>query len=261
MDHSAHLKVARRAAEQASARIRHRYETYVNGADQAGIGLEIKADNTPVTAADKEAEELIRTAIADAFPDHDFYGEETGRSGQNSDYLWLVDPLDGTRSFVRQYPFFSTQIALMYKDEVVVGVSSAPMFEETAWAVRGEGAWLNGKPLAVSEVGVMEEATVSTGNLTSLAGSDAWQGLGEIVRRAERSRGYGDFYHYHLLAAGKIDIVIESDVNILDIAPLSLIVSEAGGRFSDMDGSPIGLETGSVLAANPTLWAAVREIL
>lgn len=261
MDYSSHLNIARRAAEQAAARIRYRYETYVDGAGSAGIGLEIKDDNTPVTVADREAEELIRTAIADAFPEHDFYGEETGRSGDDSDFLWLVDPLDGTRSFVRQYPFFSTQIALMHKGEIVVGVSSAPMFEETAWAVRGEGAWLNGKPLAVSGISAMQEATVSTGNLATLAGSDAWQGLGEIIGQVQRNRGYGDFYHYHLLAAGKIDIVIESDVNILDIAPLSLIVTEAGGRFSDIAGESVNLETRSVLAATPELWETARALL
>lgn len=261
MDYSAHLNVAKRAAEQAASRIRYRYESFVAGEDSAAIGLEIKPDNTPVTVADKEAEELIKAAIADAFPEHDFYGEETGRSGSDSEFLWLVDPLDGTRSFVRKYPFFSTQIALMHKGEIVVGVSSAPMFEETAWALRGGGAWLNDKSLKVSDIGVIEEATVSTGNLATLAGSDGWQGLGEIIRRVQRNRGYGDFYHYHLLAAGKIDIVIESDVNILDIAPLSLIVTEAGGRFSDLMGAPIGLETRSVLAATPILWEAVRALL
>ncbi len=261
MDYSSHLNVARRAAEQAAARIRYRYENFVDNADSAAIGLEMKADKTPVTVADKEAEELIRTAIADAFPEHDFYGEETGRSGNDSEFLWLVDPLDGTRSFVRKYPFFSTQIALMHGGKIVVGVSCAPMFEETAWATLGGGAWLNDKPLAVSDISVIEEATLSTGNLATLAGSGGWQGLGEIVRRVQRNRGYGDFYHYHLLAAGKIDIVIESDVNILDIAPLALIVTEAGGRFSDLAGAPVDLNTRSVLAATPVLWDAVRTVL
>lgn len=258
MDYSTHLNVARRAAEQAASRIRHRYESYVAADDSAAIGLEIKADNTPVTAADREAEELIRSAIADAFPDHGFFGEETGRSGSESEFLWLVDPLDGTRSFVRRYPFFSTQIALMHKGEIVVGVSAAPIFEETAWAALGEGAWLNGKALSVSAVSTLEEATVSTGNLATLAGSEAWQVLGDITRRVQRNRGYGDFYHYHLLAAGKIDIVIESDVNILDVAALSLITTEAGGRFSDLTGAPLSLDTRSVLAATPELWEVVR---
>lgn len=261
MDYSTHLNVAKRAAEQAAARIRYRFENYCADGNSAAIGLETKADNTPVTVADKEAEALIRSAISDAFPAHDFYGEETGRSGDDSDYLWLVDPLDGTRSFVRRYPFFSTQIALMHRGSVVVGVSCAPMFDETTWAVRESGAWLNDSPLGVSDVGVLQEATLSTGNLATLAGSDGWQRLGSIVSEVQRNRGYGDFYHYHLLAAGKIDIVIESDVNILDIAALSLIVTEAGGRFTDLAGEPVGLSTSSVLAATPKLWDVVRKRL
>lgn len=261
MDYSPYLNVAKRAAAQAAARIRHRYETHIGSASHASIGLEIKADNTPVTVADKEAEELIRATIGDAFPEHDFYGEETGRSGTGSEFLWLVDPLDGTRSFVRRYPFFSTQIGLMHKGEIVVGVSSAPMFEETAWAVREGGAFLNGASLSVSKIDNFAEATVSTGNLATLAASPSWRGLGEIITKVARNRGYGDFYHYHLLAAGKIDLVIESDVNILDIAPLSLIVTEAGGHFSDLAGAPVNLDTNSVLAGTRPLCAAARALL
>ena len=212
-----------------------------------------KADLTPVTQADVECEEAIREIILDRFPSHGFYGEETGHSGEGSEYLWLVDPIDGTKGFVRQYPFFSTQIALMRGGEIVLGVSSGSMMNELAWAEKGLGAWLNGKPLCVSEVDDMERAAVSTGNLASLAQSDGWSKLGEILARADRARGYGDFYHYHLLASGKIEAVIESDVNILDIAALSIIVSEAGGVFTDLNGTPPGLETRSVLAANAAL--------
>lgn len=261
MDFSAQLAAARQAARQAAERIRAHYEAYLGVGETEGIGLEIKSDNTPVTIADKEAEALIRAQLGAQFPDYDFYGEETGRSGMDSEYLWLVDPLDGTRGFVRQYPFFSTQIALLYQDEIVLGVSHAPMFAEEAWALRGAGAWLNGKALAVSEIATLEAATVSTGNLSSLARSEAWQGLATLLAGAARTRGYGDFYHYHLLAAGKIELVIESDVNVLDIAALSLIVTEAGGRFTDLAGTPVSLTTGSVLAGVPALWQAAMDAL
>ncbi len=260
MDYSPYLKVARRAATAAAARIREHYENWQKG-DGPGIGLQIKADNTPVTVADKEAEQLIQEIVSEHFPKHDFFGEETGRSGTDSEFLWLVDPLDGTRGFVRRYPFFSTQIALMHAGEIVVGVSAAPMFGETAWAQRGAGAWLDGQVLQVSDIAQMDQATVSTGNLATLAGSRNWAGLGKIISRVARNRGYGDFYHYHLLAAGKIELVIESDVNILDIAALSLIVSEAGGRFTDLDGEPVALGTRSVLAGTPAIWQAARKLL
>ncbi len=214
-----------------------------------------KDDLTPVTQADIECEQRIREIILEHFPDHGFYGEETGRTRADAESLWLVDPIDGTKGFVRQYPFFSTQIALMRAGRIVLGVSSGTMMDELAWAEEGKGAWLNGQRLSVSHLHDIDRVAVSTGNLKSLADSDGWPALGEIVAHADRIRGYGDFYHYHLLAAGKIEAVIESDVNILDIAALSVIVTEAGGVFTDLNGKAVGLDTRSVLAANPALHA------
>jgi histidinol-phosphatase len=208
---------------------------------------------TPVTQADVECEQAIRKIILEHFPEHGFYGEETGRTQEDAEYVWLVDPIDGTKGFVRQYPFFSTQIALMHNGEIILGVSSGTMMDELAWAEKDRGAWLNGIRLAVSTIDDPDRAAVSVGNLKSLAGSEGWTSLGGIVERADRIRGYGDFYHYHLLAAGKIEAVIESDVNILDIAALSIIVTEAGGVFTDLNGRRPQLDTRSVLAANPSL--------
>nr|MDJ0711960.1 inositol monophosphatase [Woeseiaceae bacterium] len=193
--------------------------------------------------------------------EHGFYGEETGRTQADAEYLWLVDPIDGTKGFVRQYPFFSTQIALMHRGEIVVGVSSGTMMDELAWAEKGKGAWLNGERLEVSNIDDPDRSAVSVGNLKSLAGSDGWAHLGSIVERADRIRGYGDFYHYHLLAAGKIEAVIESDVNILDIAALSIIVTEAGGVFTNLNGETPDLGVRSVLAANSSLHAQYLELL
>jgi len=212
-----------------------------------------KDDLTPVTQADVECEHKIREIILGRFPEHGFYGEETGRTQDDANYLWLVDPIDGTKGFVRQYPFFSTQIALMHDGQIVLGVSSGTMMDELAWAERGKGAWLNGHRLEISSIADPDRAAVSTGNLKSLASGDGWGALGEIVAQSDRIRGYGDFYHYHLLASGKIEAVIESDVNILDIAALSVIVSEAGGVFTDLNGEPVSLDTRSVLAANVAL--------
>ncbi|MGB5246079.1 MAG: inositol monophosphatase family protein [Woeseia sp.] len=245
---SRELSVALQAA-RAAADLSRRYYS-------GNFTVRTKADRTPVTQADVECEELIREIILGAFPADGFYGEETGKTQASSTRLWLVDPIDGTKGFVRQYPFFSTQIALMQDGELVLGVSSGTMFDELAWAERGHGAWLNGKQLAVSDTAEPDRASVSGGNLASLAKSAGWAEYGKIVAAADRIRGYGDFYHYHLLAAGKIDAVIESDVNILDIAALSVIVTEAGGTFTDLNGRAPALETRSVLAANPALHAA-----
>ncbi len=244
---SEHLEVALAAAREAADISRHYYA--------GNFTVSTKADLTPVTQADVECEQAIRSRILRHFPSHGFYGEETGRTHGDAEYLWLVDPIDGTKGFVRQYPFFSTQIALMHTGEIILGVSSGTMMDELAWAEKGQGAWLNGQRLSISDIDDPRKAAVSVGNLKSLADSDGWSSLGRIVQQADRIRGYGDFYHYHLLAAGKIEAVIESDVNILDIAALSIIVGEAGGRFTDLNGNGLTLDTRSVLAANPTLHA------
>lgn len=253
VDPSPQLAVALEAARAASDLSRSYYE--------GDVTVRTKADRTPVTEADVECERAIRDIVLADFPDHGFYGEETGRSRASAEWLWLVDPIDGTKGFVRRYPFFSTQIALMRRSELVLGVSSGTMFDELAWAERGRGAYLNGRRLEVSDTAELERAAVSAGNLKSLAAGEGWAAWGEIVAAVDRIRGYGDFYHYHLLAAGKIDAVVESDVNILDVAALAVIVTEAGGRFTDLNGRPPGLETRSVLAANPALHGLLLERL
>lgn len=249
------LAKAVEAARAAEDVIRHYY--------QGDFDVRRKADASPVTVADVESERAIKAVLADAFPDHGFYGEELGREADDAEYVWLIDPIDGTKSFVRGYPFFSTQIALMHRGELICGVSNAPLFNggELACAVRGGGATLNGEPIRVSEIDDLAEATLSLGNIATLAGSHRWPALGDLVRRVHRIRGYGDFYHYHLLASGRIDLVVESDVNILDIAALTVILREAGGGITDLEGAPIGLETTSVCADNGRLKAQVGAIL
>lgn len=246
------LEVAREAAQAAGDVIRHYWDR--------GVAVEMKADASPVTIADREAEQAIRTIIGRHFPDHAFYGEEFGRQGEG-DFLWLVDPLDGTKSFVRHTPFLSTQIALMHQGRLVLGVSSAPIFGETMWATVGGGAFLDGTPVQVAATEKLAQAALSIGNVATLTTDARWEALGALIRDSNRIRGYGDFCHYHLLARGGVDVVIESDVNILDIAALVVIVREAGGVFSDLEGRDPGLDTRSVLAAVPDLHGPVLERL
>jgi len=223
--------------------------------------VELKADQTPVTVADRRAEEIIREILLGDFPDHGFFGEEGGKEQENAEYLWLVDPIDGTKSFVAGYGMFSTQIALMHRGQLVLGVSSAPAAGEVAWATRNSGAMMNDAPVHVSNKFALQDASISTGNLRTMAGSAQWAGLGHILAHANRTRGYGDYYHYHRLAAGQLDAVIESDVNILDIAALSVIVEEAGGIFTDLQGCPPDLESTSVLASTPALHPRLLDML
>jgi histidinol-phosphatase len=255
--HSPFLATALDAARAAAEVIRRYY--------QQNIAITIKADKSPVTQADVETEQVIRSLISSRYPDHGFYGEETGSAGLDAEYLWLVDPIDGTKAFVREYPMFSTQIALMHRGKLIVGVSSAPAYGasggELAYAELGQGAWLNDKPIKVSDITTVEGCAISGGNLKTLALGNQWSNYGKLIARANRIRGYGDFLHYHLLAAGKIDVVIESDVNILDIAALSVIVEAAGGRFTQLDGNPVNLATTTVLATNKHLHPLVRDAI
>lgn len=248
------LAAAREAADAAGA--------IISNYARSGVAEERKADDSPVTIADREAEQAIRAIIAEACPGHGFVGEEFGSHDENAEYLWLVDPLDGTKSFVRGYPFYSTQIALMHRGRIVLGVSHAPAFGEQAWAVRGGGAWLNGERISVSTTRQVSQATISGGNLASLAANPAaWSRYGQLLRQVHRGRGYGDFYHYHLLASGRIDAVLESDLNILDIAALSVIVEEAGGRFTTLGGNVVTPGIRSSLASNRFLHTPIRQAI
>jgi len=257
MSQSPLLQTALEASRAAAEVIQFYYDR------NTAVKVEMKQDYTPVTVADIETEKKIREIILAAFPDHGFYGEETGRSGGDSEYTWLIDPIDGTKSFVRRYPFFSSQIALMKGSELIVGVSNGVPFGELAWAEKGSGAFLNDEPIQVSKVDEMRDAALSTGNIASLTQMPGpWAGYAGLLQQVNRTRGYGDFYHYHLLASGRIELILETDVNILDIAALSVIVNEAGGVMTELDGSAFDLESRTVLAANNrTIYDRARQQL
>lgn len=253
IDPKTFLPVAMAAAEAARKLIL----SYYNGEFE----IEIKDDQTPVTVADRGAEKVIRELITEAFPEHGIFGEEFGADNKSAEFLWLIDPIDGTKSFVKRYGMFSTQIALMHRGELILGVSCAPAMGELVWATRGGGAFNQQGEVHVSNIGNINEASISTGNIQTLAAGERWPALGKVLARCNRTRGYGDYYHYHRLAAGQLDAVVESDVNILDIAALCVIVNEAGGHFTDLDGQTIGLETTSVLAATKALHPSLLQQL
>ncbi len=253
MTHSPFLQTALEAARAAADVVRHYY--------QRNLRVTLKADKSPVTEADVETEKAIRGILTAKFPDHGFHGEETGTAALDADYVWFVDPIDGTKAFVREYPMFSTQISLAHRGRFVLGVSSAPVYGELAYGELGVGAWLDDQPIRVSAVDTIEEAALSTGNLKTLASGPRWAALGALVARVNRIRGYGDFLHYHLLASGRIDAVVESDVNVLDVSACAVIVEAAGGRFTDIEGRPLTPSSTSVLATNGRLHDAVYEAI
>lgn len=260
MEDSEFGRVALRAAREAAVVIADRHRLHRHAATR--LRVDTKADRTPVTEADRAAEQVIESVLRTAFPEHGFFGEEGGRRAGAGEFTWLVDPIDGTKSFLRGLvDFVSTQIALCRGGEFILGVSCAPLRDELACAEIGSGAWLDGTPLRVSDVGHIEDAAISFANVRSLARSPCWPRVGELLQTAYHVRGFGDFYHYHRLAAGEIDAVFESDVSILDVAALSVIVTAAGGRVTDLDGRPLSLTSTSILATNGRLHQPLLDFL
>jgi len=228
------------------------------------LHVETKPDMTPVTDADRAAEEAIRATLKRARPRDGVVGEEFGSTGSGW-RRWVVDPIDGTKNFVRGVPVWATLIGLMEEDQVVVGLVSAPMLQRRWWAARGQGAW-SGRGLSsatrceVSEVDSLTDASFAYSSLQGWEPQGRLEGLLELSRRCWRTRAYGDFWSHVLVAEGAVDCSAEPEVSIWDLAALSVIVEEAGGRFTDLEGRP-GPGGGSAVATNGRLHVELLELL
>jgi histidinol-phosphatase len=217
------------------------------------LRVDTKPDLTPVSEADRAAEEALRTRIAESGRGETVFGEEFGDDG--GDAKWIVDPIDGTMSYVRGIPVYATLLALERDGVVVLGLASAPALRRRWWATRGGGAFLDNEPIRVSGVARVEDATVSTTSSAHM--SDGWR---TIVDRAWSSRGYGDFWQYCLVAEGAVDIATDELVQEWDFAGIQLIVEEAGGRCSTFDGGhPVG--GGNFVSTNGALHDEVLALL
>ena len=215
-----------------------------------------KPDLTPVTDADRAVEESIRRTLSRARPRDAVLGEEQGSSG-HSQRRWVIDPIDGTKSFVRGVPVWATLIGLMVDDEVVVGVVSAPQLNRRWWAMRDGGAWtgkslLRAAPCQVSDVSRLEDASFSYSSLGGWEERGRLEDFLALSRRCWRTRAYGDFWSYMLVAEGAVDIAAEPELHLYDMAALDVIVREAGGLFTSLEGEP-GPEGGNALASNGKL--------
>ena len=223
-----------------------------------------KPDLTPVTDADQAVEEAIRRTLSRVRSRDAVLGEEQGSTG-HSQRQWVIDPIDGTKNFVRGVPVWATLISLVVDEEVVLGVVSAPALQRRWWASKGAGAWtgrslLKATRCTVSDVRRLEDASLS---YSSLHGWEERERLGDflsLMRRCWRSRAYSDFWSYMLLAEGAVDIATEPELQVYDMAALDVIVREAGGRFSSLDGTD-GPHGGNALATNGHLHEAVLAFL
>ncbi len=246
------LKVALEAAKNAEEILLSYYN-----ADTLDVTL--KPDETPVTRADTEAEKAIRETIKQSFPDHGFLGEEYGIEKGDSPYVWIIDPIDATKNYIRKIPIFGTQIALMKEEELILGVSNAPLLDELLYAQVGKGAFLNGNQIKVSDVSQSSDAMICHGGLKWFVEKGTFPGVYNLINDAARTRGFGDFYMYHLVASGRVDAVIEAAISIWDIAAITVIVREAGGTVADIQGKEITTGTDSLIATNGILHRTILD--
>lgn len=219
--------LARRAAALAGDIVMPLYER--------GVTVELKADGTPVTEADRSAEEAMRELFARETPTFGVLGEEHGESPGDGRHRWVIDPIDGTKSYIHRVPLFGTLVALERDGEPVVGVVACHAVGETAWAARGGGAFLNGEPTRVSERPALAGATVLTTSSASLHRRSP-EGFARLAEEAGLLRSWGDCYGYLAVVAGRAEAMIDPVVNPWDIAPFAVLLEEAGGRLTTWAG-------------------------
>jgi histidinol-phosphatase len=223
-----------------------------------------KPDLTPVTDADESVEQALRRSLSRARPRDAILGEEGGPAGWGP-RRWVIDPIDGTANFVRGVPVWATLIGLMVGEDVVAGVVSAPALGRRWWAARGDGAW-TGRSLhaatrcRVSDVGTLPDASLSYSSLTSWAETGRIDAFLELARRCWRTRAYGDFWSHMLVAEGAVDLAVEPGLKLHDMAALTVIVAEAGGRFTDLSGVD-GPSGGSAVSSNGHLHSAALDLV
>lgn len=257
------LNVAKRAASESQKVILSRFES--------NLAVEWKPDNTPVTIADKAAEEKLREIFSRETPGFGMVGEEFGCENLSAEYKWIVDPIDGTKSFIRGVPLFGTLIGLYRRNEPLLGIVNLPALGHMLYAGKGLGAFVDGEKVRVSTVGELKNGLALSGTVNTFDST----GFGESFERYRRSsslyRGWGDCYGYFLVATGRAEVMVDPIVSLWDIAPFPTIFSEAGGVFALLNGErELFLSDGtpshpvhegySALAANASVFDEVLPI-
>jgi histidinol phosphatase-like enzyme (inositol monophosphatase family) len=225
-----------------------------------GVVPEIKADLTPVTIADRQAEERLRTMIAARFPDHGILGEEFGEANPGARYRWILDPIDGTKSFVQGVPLYGVLVGLERDDEPIVGVCFFPALNEIVAAGRGEGCTLNGRRAQVSNVVQLADAVLVASDTRSFEEHGRGAAYRELEQRVKFGRTWGDCYGHVLVATGRAELMLDPIMNSWDCAALLPIVQEAGGTFTDWNGVAT-IHGGNALSTNGLLFDEVMQIV
>lgn len=224
------------------------------------LRVETKADQTPVTEADRAVEEALRARIEAERPGEVVLGEEFGGEEAGGSGRWIIDPIDGTKNYFRGIPVWATLLALERDGRTVLALASAPALGRRWWATRGGGAYADGRPIRVSSVDRLDRAQLCFGGLRTWRKYGLLDRFLDLAARCYRVRGFGDFWMHMLVAEGAADAAVEMEVSLWDLAPVQLIVEEAGGRFSDLQGRPTP-SGGTALSSNGILHEEVLAIL
>jgi len=249
------LKSALELAKKASLKAGEAALRYFHG----GANVSIKSDGTPVTQADKEAEEIIIHVLKKEMPDCGFLGEEFGEQGPK-DKRWIIDPIDGTKNFIRGIPVWAVMIGLEEGGEITAGVVYNPATKQLWTAAKDLGAYYNGERISISAIDSLANAQLLHSGLNTMRKSKYWDGFLRLVESTKRQRGPGDFLGYTMVAQGQGEIYLENELKPWDIAANQIIVKEAGGEFTDFEGGS-SIYSGSALATNGKLHRLVLEIL
>lgn len=227
---------------------------------RTGIAVEFKGDGSPVTAADRAAETVAREWIRARFPDDGILGEEFGLEKPDAPRRWVLDPIDGTKSFIHGVPLWGTLVAVVEGERVLAGAVYAPPTQEIVAAAPGQGAWFNGVRTYVSTTESLASATLLTTDARFPGRPQRQQRWEQLARATRIVRTWGDCYGYLLLATGRADIMVDDQMNPWDAAAVQVVIEEAGGRFTDFRGRPTAFG-GDSIATNGALDAVVRDIL
>jgi histidinol-phosphatase len=224
-----------------------------------GVEVQIKADRSPVSVADREGEQAIAGILDRACPGYGYLGEELGERGPVT-RRFIVDPIDGTRNFVRRIGYWAVLVALEEDGVITAGVIHEPVSGDLYRARRGQGAWLNDASIRVSDIDDLAGATLTHGTLKILRRRGRWDAFVRLVDATRSQRGFGDYMGYAWLAAGRVEIALGLNLKIWDLAAPKIVLEEAGGRLTDLDGHD-SLTSGHALATNGRLHPAVLETL
>lgn len=227
---------------------------------QTGVATETKSDQSPVTIADREAERIVRERIEARFPNDGVLGEEFGVTRPDARRRWIVDPIDGTRSFIHGVPLYGVLLALEEDGEAVIGVIHLPALAETVYAARGEGCWWDGRRTSVSNATDLGQALVLTTDASPAQSHDVVAGWDRLRTRAGLTRTWGDCYGYALVATGRAEAMLDPILSIWDAAAIAPVIQEAGGVITDWHGRT-GYNHGTLVATNAALAREVRGLL